>query len=150
MNRIISKLSNFGFLLAERLHKKQRAADTLSYMNNGRRPWSRGYEYYKEDFILSALNDENLIQHFRQNQSLPDGYGMYLDERVVEYPWVISRLNSEPAYLLDAGSVLNYHYIISHRILQTRKVSIITLAPEVNCFSSKGRWYPALEILPGG
>ena len=66
---------------------------------------------------------------------------MALDERCVEYPWLLANLQQEPKILLDAGSTLNHDFILDHSILQHKTVHILTLAPEKNCFWEKGISY---------
>jgi hypothetical protein len=67
---------------------------------------------------------------FCSGHRLPDRYGLHLDERVVEYPWVLSRLDIGERLLLDAGSTLNHQYIVDHDILAGRRIVIYTLSPE--------------------
>jgi len=69
---------------------------------------------------------------------LPKGFGHKLDERLVEYPWLFSRLPDTAGDLLDAGSVLNHDFILSHPRLQSKKITIMTLAPEAHSFWNRG------------
>jgi SAM-dependent methyltransferase len=69
---------------------------------------------------------------------VPEGFGYKLDERLVEYPWLFSRLPEGPGELLDAGSVLNHDFILSHEKLQAKKLTIMTLAPEAHSFWDRG------------
>ena len=69
-------------------------------------------------------------------------FGKLLDERVVEYPWLFSRLSSSSnKILLDAGSVLNFRYLIEQEQIRTRNVTISTLAPEKKAFWTLGLSY---------
>jgi SAM-dependent methyltransferase len=70
--------------------------------------------------------------------NVPHGFGYKLDERLVEYPWLFSRLPETPGELLDAGSVLNHDFILSHPGLKSKKITIITLAPEGHSFWNLG------------
>jgi hypothetical protein len=72
---------------------------------------------------------------------LPKPYGLWLDERIVEYPWVLSQLPEGPGTLLDAGSVLNYDFVLRHRKLREKGITIMTLAPEAECFWHQGISY---------
>ena len=90
----------------------QRKRLLWAYVKKGRRPWSTGYTKYKEDFIKSSRNDDGVMRLFRENRPLPREYGKYLDERVVEYPWLFSRLAQAEGRVLDAGSMLNFDYIL--------------------------------------
>lgn len=105
-----------------------------SYLQNGRKPWSSGYHEYKEDYLKSILYSDEKIQSFREKQNLPENYGIYLDERVVEYPWLFSKLNDQKQTVLDAGSILNYEYIVNHKLFKNKDLTIMTLYPEGNCF----------------
>lgn len=89
----------------------------------------RWYGYYKERALQSALK-----LPFDEKQPLPHGYGRWLDERLVEYPWMLSRIPDSSGDLLDAGSTLNHRVILSHPRLRNKNISIVTLAPEADCF----------------
>lgn len=102
----------------------------------GMKPWRRGYTSYKARAIRNAIFDNN----FKATE-LSQGHGFRLDERIVEYPWLFSRLPVTPGNLLDAGSVLNFDYILEHPTLETKKVFISTLAPEHFCFWNRGISY---------
>lgn len=105
-----------------------------SYINNGRKPWSEGYTLFKEELLKKAINDEILVEKFKKNESLPEKFGEFVDERVVEYPWLISRLISGKGTLLDAGSALNFPYLLQHSSLIGKEIAIATLEPETSCF----------------
>jgi SAM-dependent methyltransferase len=75
------------------------------------------------------------------SSQLPPGYGRWLDERMVEYPWMLTRLPQGPADLLDAGSTLNHSFILKHPRLSNKKITIMTLAPEAQCFWRQGISY---------
>jgi len=100
------------------------------YLSGGRQPWSKGYVQFKERFIAQALADESLMHIFTQNDQLPNNYGHALDERVVEFPWVISQLSTCGRRILDAGSALNHSYLLDLPAVRSRDVTILTLAPE--------------------
>lgn len=100
------------------------------YIRNGRLPWTTGYNEFKEMFINDVLEQNDLLECFRMNLSLPDRYGYRLDERAVEYPWLFSRLNIEKRLLLDAGSALNFQYLLFNKWLSPRYLVVYTLAPE--------------------
>ena len=108
-----------------------------TYIKNDRKPWSLGYELYKKDFIHRAINDNSIMDKFRDRLKLPDKYGEFLDERVVEYPWLLSRLNNKKTKILDAGSILNYDYILNYEAINNKAVTIVTLEPENNCYWQK-------------
>jgi SAM-dependent methyltransferase len=101
----------------------------------GHHPSSRWYGGYRLGELCDCLS-----LPFSEEQ-LPRGYGRWIDERIVEYPWLFSRLPAGPGMLLDAGSVLNHEFVISHPKLRDKKLTIMTLAPEPECHWFKGVSY---------
>jgi hypothetical protein len=65
---------------------------------------------------------------------LPRSFGRWLDERIIEYPWLLSQLPEGPGTLLDAGSALNHDFILRHLKLRQKELTIMTLGPEAECF----------------
>jgi hypothetical protein len=122
---------------------KNRDADKPmhQYLQSGRVPWTPGYGLYRSQFIAQALADETLLERFRRCEPLPSDYGVGLDERCIEYPWLMAYLCDEPEILLDAGSTLNHDVILDHPVLQRKVIHILTLAPEANCFWQKSISY---------
>jgi SAM-dependent methyltransferase len=118
-----------------------RTASRGLYERRGRVPFSRGYGEFKDDLIATALQDEVMLRRFREGEPLPDGYGAGLDERVVEYPWCFAHLPAAEGSLLDAGSVLNRELLLSAQVLQNKRVTIFTLAPENECHWDRGISY---------
>jgi len=100
------------------------------YLDAGRIPWSEGYKEYRYGYLTGILRDTELLQRFSRSETLPAGHGVGLDERVVEYPWLLGRLRNSTGLLLDAGSVLNYPFLLEHPGLQGRPMVLMTLAPE--------------------
>jgi hypothetical protein len=100
------------------------------YLSRGRIPWSVGYWEYRNGFVRDVLCDANLCARLASNQPLPTGYGYRLDERVIEYPWVISRLGDQATRLLDAGSALNFRFLLGVPALSKKSVVLYTLASE--------------------
>jgi SAM-dependent methyltransferase len=123
------------------LTDEKRLTEIAEYEKNGRKPWSRGYLAAKFAFIEKCLADPVVMEGFRADKPLPDGFGHGYDERVVEYPWVLSRLNRGGGRLLDAGSCFNYPEIVGRSEVADKDFSIFTLAPEANCFWEKGISY---------
>jgi SAM-dependent methyltransferase len=106
------------------------------FIINGKKPWSYGYHSYKWTTIKKYL-DEGLFN----NGNLITNYGFRIDERIIEYPWLFSRLTKDNGVLLDAGSTLNFELILNQPSLQSKKIFISTLAPEGNCYWSRGVSY---------
>lgn len=102
---------------------------------NGRRPYARGYCSYRR------IQLEKYVYRDLPQGILPGGWGLWLDERTVEYPWFFSRLPRAAGRLLDAGSTLNYEYILSHEKLKNKTISILTLAPEPQNYCERGISY---------
>ncbi len=101
----------------------------LSFINNGMEPWSIGYHEYKTQQIIENTNDKAIINNFKTN-SIEKKYGFRLDERIVEYPWILSQLNDEKKLFLDAGSTFNFDYLLANPIIAEKNVSIFTYYPE--------------------
>jgi len=120
---------------------RRKRAYIRAYIKGGRKPWSRGYKLSKFDFIKNALHDDDLMAKFRAQETLPSGYGYGYDERVVEYPWTLSRLSVREGKLLDAGSVFNFREIIEDPRFSSKNLTIFTLAPESKAFWQRGISY---------
>ncbi len=99
------------------------------YRLRGRRPWSFGYTAFKRKLIAQVVGQGDF-----DATRIPAGYGVRMDERIVEYPWLFSRIPAEPGVLLDAGSVLNHRFLLKHPRLSDKQVFISTLAPEADSF----------------
>ena len=111
------------------------------YLDQGRVPWSEGYDDYRRQHIQGTLETPALMRAFRAHQPLPVGYGWGLDERVVEYPWLFAQLLTVSSRLLDAGSTLNYEEFIDRIQRQRKDITILTLAPESRAFWQRGVSY---------
>ena len=101
-----------------------------AYLAGGRVAWSEGYKPYRADLLRQVVQNEALLGRLRDGHPLPDSYGRGIDERVVEYPWVLSRLDGDPGRLLDAGSTLNQAYLLDLPRLANKAIVVVTLAPE--------------------
>lgn len=109
----------------------------LHFTIKGKTPCIRGYDVFKRQTVKRALSSS----HFSTSE-LPPHFGNLVDERIIEYPWFFSRLPAAlPGNLLDAGSVLNFDYIINHRSIKNKKLFISTLAPELHSFWDQGISY---------
>ena len=75
-----------------------------------------------------------------RRQNLPPGYGVAMDERVVEYPWVFARLTTV-GKMLDAGSTFNHDFLLERPPLRGADLTIMTLAPEKRCYWYNGYSY---------
>lgn len=120
-------------LLKKLRHLHQSAVINLRikrYIIGGRKPRKKGYKNYRNNFVREVLADQSLIDCFLHNSALPVHYGFRIDERVIEYPWVISRLGAAKSTLLDAGFVLNFEFILDNPIFRGRNIVIYNLSPE--------------------
>lgn len=116
--------------LGLQLSRTTSASPIDAYLANGRKPWSVGYWEYRNNIIQLALQDSDLVHRFQSGLELHPQYGIRLDERVVEYPWILSRLADAPSRLLDAGSTLNLQFLLELPKLAQKNILIYTLAPE--------------------
>lgn len=115
------------------LNQGKELADAFAvpfYKATGRRPWTFGYYTFKKRSICWALDK----QVFCSGKKLPPQYGVGIDERAVEYPWVFSQLPLKNIRVLDAGSSLNHAFLINRLPLERLKLTVMTLAPEKRCF----------------
>lgn len=121
------------------------SAQLGAYHARGRRPWSLGYTVHRKRTIESVLNAGAF-----DPDRVPKGYGVRLDERVVEYPWMFSRLPRGSGRLLDAGSVLNFDFLLDRPVLAEKTVAISTLSPEPRCYFDRGVSYIYEDLRSSG
>lgn len=107
------------------------------YRLRGRRPWSLGYLEARDRQIAGAIDDVVRVGRFAPAA----GYGVGMDERVVEYPWFFEALPKHAASLLDAGSTLNHDMIMDRIPLDGTRLFVTTLAPEDRSFWRRGVSY---------
>jgi len=125
------------------LFKLKEALDALAtpvYVLTGRRPWSIGYYTAKKSAINAAIDGGAV----RIGKLLPAHFGVAIDERIVEYPWLFEKLRrgeQSIGRILDAGSTLNHDYILDRSPLNRANLTIMTLAPEKRCYWYKGYSY---------
>jgi SAM-dependent methyltransferase len=108
--------------------KRKSAARIKRYLDAGGIPWSEGYHDYKWDEISKCLLSNETIETFERKEV--KSFGIGLDERIVEYPWIFSRLNNSKAKFLDAGSTFNFKAILDASKLVGKEISIYTYYPE--------------------
>lgn len=90
----------------------------------------RSYARHRERTLRDVCTDETIRATMLESAPLPAAYGRGMEERVVEYPWVLSRLPSDAELVLDAGSTFNFPWLLDLPVLRTRRIVIYTLAPE--------------------
>ncbi len=118
--------------LLERLRRaparQPAAVDPISqYLAGGRIPWSPGYSKFKDQLLRKMLSNVALMRAFATGAPLPENYGRSIDERIVEIPWVLSRLRPGEGRVLDAGSVLNVPFLLREPPLQGRRLYVFSL-----------------------
>lgn len=106
------------------------------YKLRGEIPWSLGYNEYKWKNIENVLKTQEIIKHFR-NKQLPKNFGIGLDERIIEYPWVFANINKNEGDFLDAGSAFNYLKILKHDLIKNKNLTIYTYYPEAVNFNNR-------------
>lgn len=92
-----------------------------------------GYYSAKRRAICKAIDNRVCLR----GSQLPPNFGYGIDERVVEYPWVMTELPHGPAKILDAGSSLNHKFLMDRLALERTRLTVMTLAPEKYCFWSR-------------
>ncbi len=108
----------------------------MLFLLAGKKPWKPGYLAYREAKIREIIADGGF-----DAERLRSGYGHRIDERIIEYPWLLSRIPSGAGKLLDAGSVLNNELLLGQKVLAEKSIVISTLAPEGTCFWKRGISY---------
>jgi len=114
----------------------QKRIGGLLFLLAGKKPWKPGYLAYREAKITEIIINGDL-----DGEVLRPGYGHRIDERIIEYPWLFSRIPPCAGKLLDAGSVLNHKFLLEQKVLREKTIVISTLAPEGNCFWKRGISY---------
>lgn len=104
-------------------------------------PWTTPYIEQRQQTLCRITQDPQILEAFASKGALPSGHGAGLDERCVEYPWVLARLKPGPERLLDAGSALNHPWLLDLPVFQGKGMHILTLAPEPYCAWQKGFSY---------
>lgn len=94
--------------------------------------------------IKQALDSEATQQLFREGAPLPRGFGVGLNERVIEFPWLFARGPS--GVVLDAGSTLNHKPILDRILPLVDALHIVTLGPEKRSFPERGVSYVYADL----
>ena len=108
----------------------------IIFVLRGKKPWTFGYHAYKQNKITEYIESNEFNVSF-----LGKGYGYRIDERVIEYPWLLSHIPDGDGLLLDAGSALNFEFLLDMSPLREKKIFISTLAPESNFYPEKNISY---------
>lgn len=100
------------------------------YLAGPQAPFSDGYTEYKERLLEEVLAEPSTMAAFRTGAPLEACFGTGLDERIVEYPWMLSRLPAGEGLIVDVGSTLNKPSLLSSVPLAARRILIYTLATD--------------------
>lgn len=141
MSTVLSAASRIKNSVAKTAWNVVRRRRLAAYLKSDRRPWREGYDEYREKCLEEVITDDSLRKVFADGLTLPDGYGFRLDARIIEIPWVLARVQHIPGRFLDAGSALNYEFVLSSAALAEKKITIVTLAPEGQAFWRLGVSY---------
>jgi SAM-dependent methyltransferase len=107
-------------------------------------PFTEVYADAHRRFVCDVLDDQALLARFRSASRLPVDFGVGLDERVVEYPWLLSR--GLAGRVLDAGSTLNHPHLLDRVLPSVNSLHIVTLAPEPQSFVDRGVSYVFADL----
>ena len=107
-------------------------------------PWTTNYASVHADFLVTVFKTGGILARFAHGRDLPAGFGASLDERVVEYPWALTRC--APGRTLDAGSTLNHSHVLDAFLPRVGQLSIVTLTPEDISFPERGVEYQYADL----
>jgi SAM-dependent methyltransferase len=107
-------------------------------------PFTGDYAGAHRAFLETILDDPELLARFASRKRLPRDFGLGLDERVVEYPWLLARDLRGP--MLDAGSTLNHAQLLDRILPVVESLHIVTLAPEPESFIESGVSYVFADL----
>lgn len=125
--RILSKLKR---IVVKPLTSEQQLQKAIfEYKQNGCIPWSNGYHEHKWQEIEKTLGNPEIIEKFNIFKGIAE-FGVGIDERIIEYPWIFANLSKGAKTLLDAGSTFNHKIIIEQPLVKTKDLSIVTYFPE--------------------
>jgi SAM-dependent methyltransferase len=106
--------------------------------------FSLNYVRRQKGLLSGVFSSPEAMRRFREGGELPEGYGRGFDERVVEYPWVLSRRLT--GHVLDAGSTFNFPHVLDAVEPEADELTIVTLAPEPRSFPERGVSYVYADL----
>jgi SAM-dependent methyltransferase len=106
--------------------------------------FSLNYVRRQERLLTDVFGSADALASFRGGARLPTGYGKGFDERVVEFPWLLSR--ALEGKVLDAGSTLNHSHVLDAVQPEICALTIVTLAPEPRAFPERGISYVFADL----
>jgi SAM-dependent methyltransferase len=96
--------------------------------------WSAQWGVQRSALQAAAFTEPLLQAAFASGAPLPPGYGVAMDERLIELPWV--HASGARGRVLDAGSALNHADVLAHIAPAVEDLHIVTLEPEAHAFTS--------------
>ena len=108
------------------------------------RAWEGDYGERHGKLLSWAFDDGELGDLLRSGQPLPERYGVGLDERVIEFPWLYSQRPF--GRLLDAGSTLNHEHILDRFQPAASWLCIATLRPEQAAYTDRNVSYVYADL----
>jgi SAM-dependent methyltransferase len=152
--RLLERASEAQRGLEERLSRVEEKVDRVDLLPRPRKsvgrsliqefpppevPWTQEYVDLHRKFVSRILDSEDVLELFESGDQLPPRFGVGLDERVVEYPWLFA--HSIAGRVLDAGSTLNHAHILDRAEHLYDELHIVTLTPEDVAFPERGVSY---------
>lgn len=98
-------------------------------------PFAGDYAERHRDFLEAVFSEPTLRESFVGGRQLQPGYGIGLDERVIEYPWLLA--TGLRGRVLDAGSALNHEHVLDRFLPEVESLTIVTLEPEDVAFTKR-------------
>lgn len=141
MRTAIVKAMNLTNQVQNFAYAQVRRRRLASYLKSDRRPWRPGYAEYRDQYLREVVESGTILNILRDGANLPKDYGFRLDARVVEIPWVLAHTGERSGVFLDAGSSLNYDYVLESAALADKRRIIATLAPEAQAYWQLGVSY---------
>lgn len=108
------------------------------------RAWEGDYGERHGELLSWALGSEEFQRLLAGGGRLPKGYGVGLDERVIEFPWLYSQRPF--GRLLDAGSTLNHEHILDRFEPEASWLCVTTLRPEPAAYTERGISYVYADL----
>jgi SAM-dependent methyltransferase len=118
-----------------RLRSRRDEVDLTERFPPPEQPFAGDYFERHKALLDAVFKEPSLLEPFALGQQLPKGFGVGLDERVVEYPWLLAA--APRGRVLDAGSVLNHEHILDRFLPEFESLTTVTLEPEAVAFTSR-------------
>jgi len=106
--------------------------------------WTPEWHARRRALLDEAMTSEELLAAFASGAALPEGFGAAMDERVVEWPWLLSQRPT--GALLDAGSCLNHPETLVRFAPLLEDLHILTLEPEDQAYPQMGISYVFADL----